>query len=382
MIIQAPKLTDFNFDVFIDAVTRVIAAESQTEVVVGDLIYLRSTSAHTKSDFQLSINPKGQGSMASPTIEVHPSGAFSIDSNNFASMLGTSGQVSFYVTIKGLTKRVTVQATENTTNTVDTFLKYAHSYACNFLTTELPLILANAVGTPPNNTKLFTTYNHETQNYVYNSNCWAYDLDLTGVSTWNSHAGTLRYGTLISPRHFIYAKHYSFPDGTALRFVAKDGTVVTRTCVAQINIDSSDICIGLLDQDVPNIIKYYNVLPNDFFKYCSRTIVDHIPVVSTNQWKEVTCRLGTIKSSSSALTTTNPGGLIGEYFKAAVAGDSGNPNFLITNDRDLVVLGCYIGATSCPSILHYYNQINDGMTILGGGYLLNPIDLSNFPIIT
>ncbi|WAQ94057.1 hypothetical protein MAR_006528, partial [Mya arenaria] len=55
--------------------------------------------------------------------------------------------------------------------------------------------------------KIFTLQDHGHKRYVRNPHCWAYPLDLTCISPWNSNQGNRKAGTLITPRHAVWAKH-------------------------------------------------------------------------------------------------------------------------------------------------------------------------------
>ena len=87
--------------------------------------------------------------------------------------------------------------------------------------------------TPPEKAKLiFSKQDHTNKVYVRNTDCWAYGLDLTCMSPWNSEHHERKAGTLISPRHAVWARHYNIPVNTTLRFVDADNIVVDRRIVA------------------------------------------------------------------------------------------------------------------------------------------------------
>ena len=95
--------------------------------------------------------------------------------------------------------------------------------------------------------EIFKTLNHRATNYVRSSTCWAFNYDLSCIAVYNSfgmsmstnpsslfESATRRAGTLISPRHLIYADHYQIPHGTELRFVAQNNTHVSRAAMKQL----------------------------------------------------------------------------------------------------------------------------------------------------
>jgi hypothetical protein len=119
------------------------------------------------------------------------------------------------------------------------------------------------------NVSIYATMDPATTNYVRNTNCWAYGFDLTCIPVYNSYeAGSQMAGTLISPRHVMFAHHYYPPNGTELWFVANDNTVVSRVLSNSVQINLTDLQIGVLDSDVPtNLITFAKVLPASFTNY-------------------------------------------------------------------------------------------------------------------
>ena len=69
---------------------------------------------------------------------------------------------------------------------------------------------------PQTDMAIFTTQDHANGIYVRNPNCWAADLDLTGVSPWNSRSGALRAGVAISPRDVLTSEHYPLQVGDTI----------------------------------------------------------------------------------------------------------------------------------------------------------------------
>lgn len=68
-----------------------------------------------------------------------------------------------------------------------------------------------------------------------NAGCWAADLDLSGVAVSHLYGGFWGGGALVTPRHYICSNHYEprLKTGMMMRFVGNDGTVHTRTVLAQ-----------------------------------------------------------------------------------------------------------------------------------------------------
>ena len=119
------------------------------------------------------------------------------------------------------------------------------------------------------NVSIYTSMNPATTNYVRNTSRWASGFDLTCIAVYNSYEdGSQMAGTLISPRHVVFANHYYPPNGTELWFVANDNTVVRRVLSNSVQINLTDIRIGVLDSDVPtNLITFARVLPSSYTNY-------------------------------------------------------------------------------------------------------------------
>jgi hypothetical protein len=263
---------------------------------------------------------------------------------------------------------------------------------------------------------IFSSQNHSTANYVRNSDCWASDLDLTCISPWNSTGGSTRAGTLISPRHILFAGHYQINNNATIRFVDNNNNVVTRTMINKLThpnyglmpifgLPIRDLTIGLLDSDVPETISFAKILPSNWFNYlpnipitdcvsggfspsdniykiaCLATDQEKKALVSDLQWmsmkdKDVfgdSCGFGTVVFNKP----TDEQRLA--FYEDFIVGDSGSPAFLIING-ELVVLtvATSSGAGQSTTICLHTNILNNMMNNLGGGYQLTEIDLSGF----
>lgn len=231
--------------------------------------------------------------------------------------------------------------------------------------------------TPSTSIPIFTTKGNGSGGWTRNSDCWLNGIDLTCMSPYNSYSGYNRAGTLISPRHFVYAHHYTFPVGTTLIFVDNNSNVVTRTMTAQLEIDGSDCEIGVLDSDVPSSISFARVLPKNYAAYLP-TNVTGIPFIATNQYKQALVHIG--EDATDVISFTQPVSLLELPFYAnVIPGDSGSPAFALVNTL-VTILNCWLGGYggAGPFITYLYDDINTAMNSLGGGYRLTDIDLSTF----
>lgn len=198
--------------------------------------------------------------------------------------------------------------------------------------------------TPAAALAIFSTQDHTTPTYVRNPDLWCGDVDLTGLSPWNSAGGAQRAGTAISRLHIVYALHFSVSYGTVFRFVAADGTVHERTVVAStILVDpvglgggmNSDIEIGTLDSPLPASITPLLLMPASVSqKYrCPDELACR--VAGTDQ-EEKALVFRMVRSEPAAppnfltMRWDDPDPTWGE---AVIGGDSGNPVFAILGGR-------------------------------------------------
>jgi hypothetical protein len=238
---------------------------------------------------------------------------------------------------------------------------------------------------------IYKTFDHAATNYVRNPSCWAYGFDLACVAAWHSpldqydnNTNQRRGGTLVSPRHLLYANHYQIPHGTQVRFVTKDNTVITRVVSNSLTITGTDLHIGVLDADVPtNFIGFAKVLPAGYTNYFP-TSLNSIPTLCLNQQQQAL--VTDILSLSPAVTNAAWLQLIAPtaatrklFYGDKISGDSGQPCFLILHG-ELVVLTVFTGggAGSGQFVASYTGPINATMQTLGGGYKLTSVDLSRF----
>lgn len=234
---------------------------------------------------------------------------------------------------------------------------------------------------------VYTTQNHNTSTYVRNTSNWLYDIgqQLTAASPWNSYNANNRSGTLISPRHAILAAHYNYPVGTTLRFVDINNNVITRTVSAANNHPLyspyyPDICVVKLDSDVPDSISFVKVLPSNWASYFFRlSALNSVATFGLDGQERAIIR-NWILVASNYIYYTTPSSLTKryEFFESLIAGDSGDPSFVIINS-ELVLLNTWTYSNGMSTFLPpHYNAINTIMTNQGGGYQLTYADLSNF----
>jgi photosystem II stability/assembly factor-like uncharacterized protein len=207
------------------------------------------------------------------------------------------------------------------------------------------------------------------------SNQGGHALDFSGASPWNSAMGYNGAGTLISPRHLLFATHYTPANGSVIVFVEHDNQVLTRTLVNRLRIGSTDMTIGVLDADVPNSIAYYPLVSHtDFQRYLGDI---RVPIIRVNQTDTLFIQNLSAVSSDSIATTSASGSRAPYTTSGMVSGDSGNPNFAVIGDQ-LILLGAHYTPNSFPNAGNYFAEINAAMASLGGGYQVTQLDLSAY----
>lgn len=238
---------------------------------------------------------------------------------------------------------------------------------------------ARLVGAGPASTALpiYSTQDFANKTFVRNPSCWARDLDLTGISPWNQAYVNLRAGTLVSPRHIVFAEHFRLsttPGNNDIVFVTDNNVTITRQIISAA-YPVSDIGVALLDSDVPPEITHYRVLPQDWRDYLKQT--EDLPMLHLDQQEKAIVRdmrnLFPGVANMRHKTPTDATRLM--YSEAIIGGDSGNPAFVVIGDEPVLVL-THFGSTLGPFYTHYRDLVNAAMTQLGGGYQLSEVDLS------
>lgn len=239
---------------------------------------------------------------------------------------------------------------------------------------------------PHKGLRIFTQQDHANSNYIRNPDCWISDIPaITCISPWNNHNSNRRAGTLISPRHILFAAHYPIRNGSKLRFITKDNNVIERTLLrkkthpeykGRIGRFQHDIVIGLLDSDVPDSISYAKVLPDNWKNYLGNR--RRLPTFCLDQEEKalITDVIGEFNwSSVYHLKPTDAQRL--KYDEEKIIGDSGNPAFLIISS-ELLLLNVWTYPSSGSSVFSEKATINQMMTDLGGGYQLTEFNFSGF----
>ena len=237
---------------------------------------------------------------------------------------------------------------------------------------------------------LYSTRATSTGTWTKNENVWSNNgetpLDFSGQSVWNTTGGYTRSGTLISPRHIIFAKHFPINTDAIVTFIDSAGSIVNRTLQSQIQLSDpdgfeglSDIVVGILNEDVPETVAYYPILtPEQIDSYFSKD--KNIPLIIFNQFDEViihkligftfvcntsggTCISGARYNTAHSVSNDETQAL---FYKGIIDDDSGNPGFFVINNQPIFNF-YHFTALSGPTLSHHLTEINDAMATLQGG---------------
>ena len=259
--------------------------------------------------------------------------------------------------------------------------------------------------TTSNSLAVYKNYiqNATTNVFVPNADCWASGIDFSCASPWNSgDHGNWRAGTLISQRHFLMASHFRVPLNSYLTFREPNGNRITRRFVAFVSITNSpaldemttamgwntisniDLCVGLLDSDVPDSIHPAKILPPDFAEWMKNG--RGLPVFTLDQEEKALVfdmsNLSVFSRGNGmmALSMNSKRNSRVRFSEPLVTFDSGNPTYFVF-DSQAILIGCLYsgGAGGVPSCAFYHAEIQAAMDELCVGYALQFFDFSEYP---
>lgn len=194
---------------------------------------------------------------------------------------------------------------------------------------KTPVAMPNTPGAPvveawqtPN---IFHRYSRTGNSTLAKS--WSRKIDTSGVSF-----NDVKTITLITPRHVVMAKHYQRPLGSKVVFHDTSGRYLERTLI-KVQGAASDVCVGLLDSPVPAAYRSY-ALPTPSPKHAGLLIGR--PVYLTDQNRRIFVhRIAALQGGS--IIFRHPPELSAGYLKNLVAGDSGNPSFILHRGESILI---------------------------------------------
>jgi len=365
------------FNIVSTNTTTIVSGTVTSLISSKDLLlnqYMPSTVDYVAT---LSIVETIRGALDAGYIIINLTPSIATINNNMNLVRVADGTSSILITLSS--HRITKRADNSVYRVIGTTSSSFSSYNTGSLAQHCSNYIDSSIltATPVSAMPIFSTIDNSNAIYVRNTLCWANSADLTCISPWNNNTGTEKSGTLISPQHIIFANHFTYPNGTILRFVDNTNNVVNATLSTQAQVGSTDIQIGLLTTPILSTISYAKILPKTIANYLPSLSYNYtIPTLSTNQFKQaIVDDLAQLTMAAQFKVPQNS--TRKSFYTNIISGDSGSPSFLIINNQ-LVLITCWTLASEGPSLIDNYDSINATMSALGGGYQLTDISLNSF----
>jgi hypothetical protein len=369
--LRGRTLADYNFTVLVEARDNVISAgELDSQQTVDDVTISTYTPATVDHEHTLTPQAQTQGALTVPPVFSSLDEAIAtVDQNGVVTRV-SDGTVGILIRNTFLTRREDLAVSREGGGSYDVI-----SWVAGTLGKHVnDAVDSRLVGANPATDKQI----HDGS--TYNATCWAADLDFTGISR-----GIPRC-TLVKDNMVVFAEHYYPTVGATVTFLAADGSIVTRTIAAKVDVGpanasdnyATDIGVGRLSSAVPASITHYKVLPADVLDYAPG-IAYKLPCVCLDQ--DENALVGDLYSLSAtrALFSVPTDAQRLAFYEPKVAYDSGNGAFLIINgDLVLVSTWTFRGAGAGPNYSANIAAINTAMDSLETGAALEVVDLSGF----
>ena len=213
---------------------------------------------------------------------------------------------------------------------------------------------------------VFDAYSHPQTREVAWSRLWTRKLDFTGV-TWDSH----RTMTMITPRHVVMAKHFVRNPGDVVRLHDRRGREVQRVLQGVVKLEGPwDVAVGILNEAVPSGVAHYKLLePSDTLH---EELLGTLALVTDGERLVHVHECG--EMSPITVVFRFPRSLPKGFYESLIAGDSGNPSFLLIRG-ELVLLETHHRGGAGAGPFYGSAQIQEGIraaiaglaTEFGGG---------------
>ncbi|MBO7720974.1 MAG: hypothetical protein J6T01_01055 [Kiritimatiellae bacterium] len=219
--------------------------------------------------------------------------------------------------------------------------------------------------------KIYDEFYSNASNLVFKPNpgCWAARLDLSCLSVWNTSAEPHSHGgTLISPWHVLFAKHWYLGPGTGLYFREPGGRVVMRKIAGVRHVGGTDLTVASLAGELRGV-EPVRVLSAG----SAGELTNGAPVLVVNQDKFATVAdlspfpAGKTASASAKFAfrkSAEPGRAA--FFFRVRSMDSGSPTFLV-DGRGPVLAGLHWEVGEDSNVAAYAGAIQRCMDELKPG---------------
>jgi hypothetical protein len=389
--VVAPNLSDNKFTVESYASPVVLNAGSSEISTIDDGIFNYVTNATIRNDVQIITSPNTNTIESFEYQSLTPSIA-TVSENGYLTCISDGiAQTVISAKIVGGNSFVRLPCSFTVSTTVSqshyTPVRYVDGSLGKYLNDGVDALLVNK--NPVTDMYIFSVESDPV--YLRNTSNWLYNVTgMTCLSPWNNTEPSLpnrRGGSLISPRHFMMAKHFPPAIGATIKWISKTNTVYSRTITDYINVipndESIDILVGVVDEDLPEDIGFLKVLPKNWQNYWKSYGSVSVPVFCSDQEHKNIVGDAVFKIDGNykkILRNAPTDAQRLSFFEMLWSGDSGQPWGVIL-DGELILAGCSFGGEGGTSPIHvaYHDEINAAMTTLGGGYQLTDVDLSDFP---
>lgn len=223
-----------------------------------------------------------------------------------------------------------------------------------------------------------------------NTDCWC-DVDLTCLSSWNSHLGVRGQGVAITKRHVITCNHFPININSTIRFIANDNQVVERTILNRVPHPDyngttlyPDITVYVLSSDLPDSISPCKIMPANWASKLNNLQNGRPPCLVMDQEKKALV-FDTYKfDNHAALALPQESSPRFSFNERLIGGDSSSPfSFIINGELSIFSMATYSSkGTFLPNQINSINQMIssvDSMVGISTGYTVSKNDLSGFP---
>lgn len=241
---------------------------------------------------------------------------------------------------------------------------------------------------------IFSSQDFVNKVWVRNVNCWAYGLDITCLSPWNSIGANQRAGTVVgqSRQYVLFAAHFPLEIGSQIAFVTQDNQTVLRTVSdRRLHPDfggvTPDVGIAKLDSPLPASIRAAKILPYPF-NMKAPTGITYMPAMVLDQEENALIADGLSYTDLGFGFTAPVDAKRLEFYEDVIVGDSGNPALWFFPDASgfmqtiILTMWTFGGAGSGINVAAYKADIDSMIASMGGTDTLQIADVSRFRTFT